>query len=72
MQILKMNHKRHIFLIVFGLYKEYYRDGKLIKREEIRHETYQPQQGIVIEGAQELPEGFVLPEQDVVIYEPNN
>ena len=53
-------------------YKEYYRDGKLIKREEIRHETYQPQQGIVIEGAQELPEGFVLPEQDVTIYPPQN
>lgn len=51
-------------------YKEYYRDGKLIKREEIRHEKYQPQQGIVIEGAQELPEGFVLPEQDVTIYPP--
>lgn len=51
-------------------YKEYYKDGKLVKREEIRHETYQPQQGVVIEGAQELPEGFVLPEQDVTIYPP--
>lgn len=53
-------------------YKEYYKDGKLVKREEIRHETYQPQQGVVIEGAQELPEGFVLPEQDVTIYPPQN
>ena len=53
-------------------YKEYYKDGKLIKREEIRHETYQPQQGIVIEGAQELPEGFVLPEQDVKIIQAQN
>lgn len=53
-------------------YKEYYKDGKLIDREEIRHETYQPQQGIVIEGAQDLPEGFVLPKQDVTIYPPQN
>lgn len=51
-------------------YKEYYKDGQLIKREEIRHEKYQPQQGIVVEGAQELPEGFVLPKQDVTIYPP--
>ncbi len=53
-------------------YKEYYKDGKLIKREEIRHEKYQPQQGIVIEGAKDLPEGFVLPEQDVTIYPPQD
>ena len=53
-------------------YKEYYKGDKLIAREEIRHETYQPQQGIIIEGAQELPEGFVLPEQDVTIYPPQS
>lgn len=53
-------------------YKEYYKDGSLIKREKIRHETYQPQQGIVVEGAQDLPEGFVLPKQDVTIYPPQN
>ena len=51
-------------------YKEYYKDGELINREEIRHERYLPEQGIVIEGAQELPEGFELPEQDVTIYPP--
>ncbi len=51
-------------------YKEYYKDGELIKKEEIRHEKYQSQQGIVVEGAQELPEGFVLPEQNVTIYKP--
>ena len=53
-------------------YKEYCKEGKLIKREEIRHEKYQPQQGIVIEGAKDLPEGFVLPEQDVTIYPPQD
>ena len=51
-------------------YKEYYKGNKLIKREEIRHEKYQPQQGIVVEGTQDLPEGFVLPKQDVTIYPP--
>ena len=51
-------------------YKEYYKDGRLIDREEIRHEKYLPEQGIVIEGAQDLPEGFVLPKQDVTIYKP--
>ena len=51
-------------------YKEYYKGDKLIKREEIRHEKYLPQEGVVIEGSQELPEGFVLPEQDVTIYPP--
>ena len=51
-------------------YKEYYKEGKLVKREEIRHEKYAPQQGVVVEGTQELPEGFVLPEQEVTIYPP--
>lgn len=53
-------------------YKEYYKDGKLIGKQEIRHEKYSPQQGIVIEGAEDLPEGFVLPKQDVKIIKPNN
>ena len=48
-------------------YKEYYKDGKLIEKQEIRHEKYGPQQGVVIEGAEDLPEGFVLPKQDVKI-----
>lgn len=51
-------------------FKEYYKNGKLVKREEIRHEKYQPQEGIVVEGAQELPEGFELPKQDVTIIKP--
>lgn len=51
-------------------FKEYYKDGKLIDREEIRHEKYQPQDGIIIEGTQELPEGFVLPEQTVEFIKP--
>lgn len=51
-------------------YKEYYCNGELIKREEIRHEKYQPTDGIVIEGTKDLPEGYVLPESDVKIIPP--
>lgn len=53
-------------------YKEYYKNGELIDRELIRHEKYQPQDGIVIEGTQELPEGFVLPKQEVEIIPPQS
>ena len=51
-------------------FKEFYKDGKLIKREQIRHEKYQPQDGIIIEGTEELPEGFVLPPQNVEFIKP--
>ena len=51
-------------------YKNTYKDGELIKREEIRHEKYQPIDGIIIEGVEDLPEGFVLPESDVEIIKP--
>lgn len=39
-------------------YLEYYKDGELITRKTIRHETYYPQQGIIIEGVEEKPAGF--------------
>ena len=51
-------------------YKCYYKDGELIKKEEIRHEKYQPIDGIIIEGIEELPEGFTLPESDVEFIKP--
>lgn len=51
-------------------FKEYYKDGKLVDREQIRHEKYQPQDGIIIEGTQDLPQGFVLPEQTVEFIKP--
>lgn len=35
---------------------EKYEDGKLVETKKIRHETYQPQQGQVVEGALEKPE----------------
>ena len=40
-------------------YLQTYKDGELIKEKEIRHEIYQPQQGVVIEGAEDIPAGFL-------------
>lgn len=37
---------------------EYYKDGKLIFTKPIRHVTYKPVQGILIEGIEELPDSF--------------
>ena len=51
-------------------FKEYYKNGNLVDREQIRHEKYAPQDGIIIEGTQDLPEGFVLPEQTVEFIKP--
>lgn len=53
-------------------YLEYYKNGELYDKKEIRHEKYMPVDGIIIEGTEELPEGFVLPEQDVEIIAPQN
>ena len=38
-------------------YLQKYLNGKLIEEEQIRHEIYQPQRGLVIEGVEELPAG---------------
>ena len=39
-------------------YLDTYRDSELIYSEEIRHEIYSPQRGVVIEGATEPPAGI--------------
>jgi len=52
-------------------YLQTYRDGKLIEEHEIRHETYLPQKGIVIEGAKELPAGFTPIDTGVNIIKAN-
>lgn len=51
-------------------YKCLYKNGELIKKEQIRHEKYQPVDGIIIEGTEDVPEGFVLPENQVEIIKP--
>lgn len=51
-------------------YLQYYVDGKLQKEELIRDERYEPQQGIVYEGVEDLPEGMTLPNNSVSIIPP--
>ena len=49
---------------------QYYVDGKLQNEELIRDERYEPQQGIVYEGVEDLPEGMTLPNNSVSIIPP--
>jgi len=49
-------------------YLQTYQDGKLIEEKEIRHEIYQPQRGVVIEGAEEVPAGFTPIDTGVKIF----
>lgn len=46
-------------------YLQTYKDGTLIKEELIRHETYKPQHGLVIEGAETPPEN-ITPIEDKI------
>ncbi len=51
-------------------YIQYFKDGELTEEKEIRHDFYQPQSGIVIEGTEDLGEGMTLPKNDVKIISP--
>lgn len=51
-------------------FKETYKDGKLISREQIRHEKYQPLDGLIIEGAKTPPEDYIIPPTDVEFIAP--
>lgn len=51
-------------------YKEVYKDGNLISREQIRHEKYQPIDGLIVEGAKEPPKDYVIPPTDVEFIKP--
>ena len=46
-------------------YIQYYKNGKLIDEKLIRHDHYQPQNGILIEGTFDLEEGMTLPQSNV-------
>lgn len=46
-------------------YLEYYIDGKYSHKKQIRHSTYQPQQGVIYEGCDDLPEGMTLPKDNI-------
>ncbi len=51
-------------------YLQYYKDGKLLEEKEIRHDFYQAQDGIVMEGVETPAEGMTIPASDVTIIKP--
>lgn len=50
--------------------QHYSSDGTLLDEVLIRHEIYQPQEGIIIEGIEEPYEGITLPENNVKFISP--
>ena len=51
-------------------YLQKFKDGELLEEKEIRHEVYQPQKGIVIEGVEDIPAGITPIDTGVeIIYE---
>lgn len=51
-------------------YLQYYVDGALDHEKEIRHDFYPAQDGIVVEGVEDVAEGMVVPASDVKIVKP--
>lgn len=49
-------------------YLQKYLNGELVEETEIRHEIYQPQKGVVIEGAEKLPDTMMPIDTGVTIY----
>lgn len=46
-------------------YIDYYKDGKKVDSKLIRHEIYKAQNGVIVEGTEELIEGMTIPENTV-------
>ena len=53
-------------------YIDRYIDGELVESKLIRNETYQPQEGIIIEGVEEITEGITLPPNTVTFIAPQD
>lgn len=53
-------------------YLQTYLNGEMIDEKEIRHETYMPRKGLVIEGTRELPAGMTPIDTGVEIITTNN
>ncbi|MBQ9786299.1 MAG: VanW family protein, partial [Clostridia bacterium] len=45
-------------------------DGELLEEKLIRHEIYEPQEGIIIEGIEDIYDGITLPKNDVKFIPP--
>lgn len=46
-------------------YLQYYKNGELIEEKEVRHAYYQGQEGIIMEGTEDVIEGITLPTNTV-------
>ncbi len=51
-------------------YVQYLKDGELLSEKEVRHDFYYPQEGIIMEGTEEVSEGITLPENKVKFIPP--
>lgn len=51
-------------------YVQYLKDGEIIGEKEIRHDYYWPQEGIIVEGTEEVTEGIALPPNTVKVISP--
>ena len=51
-------------------YVQYFKDGKLVSEKEIRHDFYQAQDGVVVEGVEQPAPGMTIPVSDVKIVKP--
>ncbi len=46
-------------------YVQYIKDGEVKKEKELRHDYYWPQEGVVVEGKDQIGEGMTIPNSDV-------
>ena len=44
---------------------QYYKNGELVEEKQVRHVFYPPQQGVIVEGTEDVFEGITLPENNV-------
>ena len=51
-------------------YLDYYKNGEKVGEKLLREEVYKPQEGIIIEGAEEVYEGITLPKNKVEFIPP--
>ena len=53
-------------------YIQYYQNGVLIEEKLVRHDIYNSQQGIIVEGIYDLEEGMSIPNTNVKYLSPQN
>lgn len=46
-------------------YLQYFKNGELVEEKEVRHVYYQGQEGVIMEGTEDVYDGVTLPDNDV-------